>query len=489
MSKSLPHEVIVNLLDNAKQVFSSEREELQDSDSSEAGKLRARPLGYDLEAMNAQYALILVGSRAMVLSEQSGASLNDRVRFLSVDAFKTYFLNSPTEYVKANEILTTTRAERWLRDPKRREFPGIQFRPGETGSKNGYCNLWRGFSVEAKKGGSYSVFRDHLRNIVCQADEALFQWVFAWFAHMFQKPQERIGTALVLRGAMGSGKTKVGEVMGSLVQDHYVIVDDARYVTGQFNSHMASCLFLQADEAVWAGDKSAEGRLKGLVTSKYQMIEQKGIDPIRLENYIRLIMTSNEDWVVPAGKDERRFCVLDVSNTVAQNHEYFALMERELDNGGREALLFDLLHVDLSGINLREIPKTAALLEQKIRSLHPVEAWWFARLSEGAPTRQFDNWPAMISKQDLFTDFIEASDRAGVRRRGYETEIGMKLKKIAPGLTERRAEPDANGRRLRCYLLPALAKAREDFAEAMKQDIDWPAETEEPAANPETEET
>ena len=106
-------------------------------------------------------------------------------------------------------------------------------------------------------------------------------------------------------------------------------------MTGQFNAHMASCLLLQADEAIWAGDKAVEGRLKGLITAPMQQIEAKGIDPIRLDNFVRLIMTSNEDWVVPAGKDERRFAVLDVDPRCAQNHEYFAEMDEEMAAGGR----------------------------------------------------------------------------------------------------------------------------------------------------------
>jgi Family of unknown function (DUF5906) len=116
--------------------------------------------------------------------------------------------------------------------------------------------------------------------------------------------------------------------------------DEARYITGQFNAHMASCLLLQADEAVWAGDKAAEGRLKGIITSETQMIESKGVDPIRLRNFLRVIMTSNEGWVVPAGMDERRFCVLDVGSGCAQNHEYFGEMDDELNAGGRERLNF-----------------------------------------------------------------------------------------------------------------------------------------------------
>ena len=98
---------------------------------------------------------------------------------------------------------------------------------------------------------------------------------------MAQRPRERIGVARAARRD-GSGKTVVGEHSGALIPHHYFLVDDPRHVTGQFNAHMASCLLLQADEAVWAGDKAAEGRLKGLITSPIQQIEAKGVDPIRL---------------------------------------------------------------------------------------------------------------------------------------------------------------------------------------------------------------
>jgi hypothetical protein len=278
---------------------------------------------------------------------------------------------------------------------------------------------------------------------------------------------------------MGSGKTKVGEVIGSLISSHYFLVDDPRYITGQFNAHMASCLLLQAEEAVWAGDKHAEGRLKGLITSRFQMIEQKGIDPIRLENFVRVMMTSNEDWVVPAGKTERRFCVLDVSDLVAQNHNYFADMEKELAAGGREALLRDLLAFDLSTVNLWKIPKTGALLEQKLRSLDPVEAWWLGRLRDGTGTRNMDEWPEVIARQALFADFIDASEKAGVKRRGYETEISMKLRRIIPNLGSRRASMGTNPvARVWCYVLPPLEECRAYFEAAVGQKVSWPKDDE-----------
>src|SRR3954454_18375911 len=119
-------------------------------------------------------------------------------------------------------------------------------------------------------------------------------------------------TALVLRGGQGVGKTKVGQVFGSLLGDHYALVAESRYVTGQFNAHMMALILLHADEAFWAGDKTAEGNLKDLVTGDTHFIEFKGIDPIRVRNYVRLFVTGNHDWQIPAGFGERRFAVLDV---------------------------------------------------------------------------------------------------------------------------------------------------------------------------------
>ena len=119
----------------------------------------------------------------------------------------------------------------------------------------------------------------------------------------------------VITGKQGCGKTVVGQVVGNLFSSHYCLADDARYVSGQFNAHMENCLLLQADEGFWAGDKQAESRLKGLVTSSHQFIERKGIDPVKVKNFVHLMITSNNDWVVPAGFEERRFCVIDVGDS------------------------------------------------------------------------------------------------------------------------------------------------------------------------------
>ncbi|MFT6659705.1 primase-helicase family protein [Maritalea sp.] len=436
--------------------------------------------GFDIEQMNNEWALVLLGSKAALVHEQPQADVEDRIQIRTVDAFHRWYDNKFVYWQGADgKMKPMTYSKVWMSSKHRRQYQGLEFFPNPDGADStpGYLNMWHGFDAEAKRGkNKYDVFEDHLLTNVCGGDKDLRNWVFGWFAHMFQRPRERTATALVFRGKMGAGKSTIGEVIGSLIQSHYFQVDDPRYIVGNFNAHMAKCLLLQAEEAVWAGDKNAEGRLKGLVAAKTQMIEAKGVDPIRVKNYVRLCMTSNEDWVVPAGKDERRFCVLDVGDGAKQNHEYFAEMHEQLNNGGREALLYDLLNFDLSTIDIWTIPLTTALLEQKVRSLDSVEAWWFDRLAEGELFTGEGVWESEVSKNALHADYLKQADAIGIKRRADRSQFGKLIHQMVPGLKTTRPRSMRSEdvrKRGRCFSFPSLEECRASFCDVVGQEVDW----------------
>jgi hypothetical protein len=274
----------------------------------------------------------------------------------------------------------TPLAKFWVSHPQRRDYDGIVFAPQRE--TPGRYNLWRGFAVEPRP-GDCSLFLKHILENVCRGDDERYRWVIGWFADLVQHPGEKCGTALALRGRQGVGKTIVGKIVGSLLGEHYVAVSDPRYVTGRFNSHLVSALLLHADEGFWAGDHAAEGKIKDLVTGDFHFVEFKGREPIKIRNYVRLLVTGNPAWLVPAGMEERRFAVLDVGEDRMQDHRYFAAIEKQMAAGGRAALLDYLLKFDLSRVNLRQIPRTAALLDQKIASLSPEMSWLLDFLRAG----------------------------------------------------------------------------------------------------------
>jgi Family of unknown function (DUF5906) len=432
---------------------------------AEAGE-RARELMID--AINERHAFVLAGNKAAVMKfEDDGRQF----RLIGVDAFKLWHANKAV-------ARDASPAGAWLTSRRRREYEGIEFAP--AGGRPGYYNLWQGFAVEPRP-GNCGKFLAHIRDNVAQGNTFLYNWIVGYFAQIAQQPDKKLGTALALRGKPGVGKTKVGEVFGSLFRSHYALVADSRYVTGQFNSHMASLLLLHADEAFWAGDKRSEGKLKDLVTGSTHFLEFKGVNPIEVRNLIRLFVTGNSDWLVPAAFRERRWAVVDVGEAHIQDHAYFAAIDEDMNNGGREALLHHLLAFDLKSVNLRAIPETAALLDQKIESATAEEKFWFDTLKSGRLPGARETEPRACRKSKLYEAYLRHAGRTGVHRRSIEVKVGMFLVDHVPGLvTDQKVtfsfynpRNDKLTKRAPAYKFPPLADCRAAFARKINQAVNW----------------
>jgi hypothetical protein len=422
--------------------------------------------------INEDHALVLAGNKAVVMKFEKVKG-RSTFRLLQVGAFKQWFANQQVTVGK--KVISI--AEYWLSHGQRRQFHGIEFNPAKT--RDGYYNLWQGFTVEPKE-GDCSKFLAHLKDNIARGDEQHFKWIVAWWAQIVQQPTVKPGSSLVVRGKQGTGKTFMGKMLRSLFGEHYELVDDQRYVTGQFNSHMASLLVLHADEAFWAGDRRAEGKLKGLVTEIEHMLEFKGIEPMRMDNYIRLFVTANHDWVVPAGFDERRFAVFDISEEHIRDYRYFAAIENEWNKGGKEAMLDYPLKYDISQINLREIPRTKALFEQIVATATAEQAWWFDTLVSGVLPFGLTELN-ICPKRTLYRRYVRHAKIQGVARRAIETRIGMFLNKyVGPELKDRKQKyfvVDRYGTKREeygsVYMFPALKDCRDRFAKELGQEVSW----------------
>ena len=96
-------------------------------------------------------------------------------------------------------------------------------------------------------------------------------------------------------------------------------------------------------------------------------------------------MASNEDWVVPASLDERRFAVFNVSNGRQGDRAYFGALHRELyEAGGAEAFVHDMLAMPLGDWHPRfDVPQTEGLRQQQIESAAPEVFWLWSLLEDG----------------------------------------------------------------------------------------------------------
>jgi hypothetical protein len=277
-------------------------------------KIKADPI---IAEFNEQYALVRIGGKVTVMVFENDTDFT----LLDTGAFKQWYANRSIDIGGGK---TFPVASYWLSHPQRRQYKGIGFWPDVSKAKRGWYNMWRGFGVRPIK-GHCAKFLHHLKVNVCQRNKKYYRYLIAWLAQMVQHPEEKIGTSVVLRGPSGVGKTTVGVYVGSMFfVDNYAPVSSSERITGKFNAHLKTAILLVADEAFWAGDKAAEGRLKDLITSDRQFIEFKGKEVVPIGNYIRVLVFGNPDWLVPATLSERRWVVWDMGIEHKQNFEYFA---------------------------------------------------------------------------------------------------------------------------------------------------------------------
>lgn len=273
-------------------------------------------------------------------------------------------------------------AEVWIRSQHRRQYPGGVVLQPEGKVPAGTYNLWRGWDVVAMSGDA-SPMLGHI-SMLCGGMSELVDYVLNWLALCVQRPGTRPEVALVFRGGQGTGKGTAIRAMLAIFGQHALHITQPRHLTGNFNAHLRTALFVFVDEGFWAGDKAGEGVLKGLITEPTLTIEMKGRDVFDAPNRLKLVFASNSAWVVPAGADERRYCVIDVPRTRAQDHAYFAKLNSWLDGGGVAIFLDHLLHRDLTGFNVRAVPKTAALDRQKVEGMGALDRFILEALDTGA---------------------------------------------------------------------------------------------------------
>lgn len=424
-----------------------------------------------IREINANHAMILLGGRCVIMNEIVDPIFGrPDVSFSQVGDFRNYYANRRHWVASAEGTKSVSVAKLWLESPERRQYKGVVFSPGQEVAE--HYNLYKGLAVEPKA-GDWSLFADHIREVIASGNDEIFAYIIAWMAHLVQFPGgQRPGTAIVMRGKQGTGKGFFVSQLGALLGNHFLHITNPRQLVGHFNNHLKNALLCFVDEGIWAGDKQAEGVLKGMVTEKYFTIEPKGKDVFTVENHVRLIIASNHNWVVPAGADERRFFVIDVGDTHIQNRPHFAAIQAQMDSGGREAMLHDLLGIDLSKFDFGNFPRTEALFDQQLYTMSSAQKFWFHLLTAGAITDDCTEWPDFVSTQGFYNKYLEFCRWIGERYPLTDAILVRDLGKIVPYL--HRFRPNMNGKRVQSLRLPPLQECREHFQKVLKvKHIDW----------------
>lgn len=398
---------------------------------------------HPFEILNGEYAFVMMGSSHRIIQETTDEEGTPVIFHLNEDSFHKKLAARKLQTSDA-ESKPLTKA--WISSTARRTYEGIVFAPGMKIDPRFY-NLWRGFSIDPIALNepptevmieAVKKFEEHLFVNVCESNTEYYEWVYTWFAHIIQRPWEKIGVALVMKGRKGVGKNILLDTVGNLFSNNYMVTANKRYLTSQFNSHMENLLLMVLDEAFWSGSKEDHGILKNLITAPEITIERKGFDSYDAKSRLRIAIIGNESWIVPASEDERRYAVFNVGESRMQDTDFFTALREGMEAGGYRYLLRKFLDWDISKINLRKAPQTEGLREQKEESLSAFQKLWRDYLIQGyVPGLGFEEgqW---ITKVNL----TELSDRmhGELKTKGNSLwkwnirDFEIELKEVLPGV-------------------------------------------------------
>ena len=428
---------------------------------------------------------------ALLLKEKVTIFRKYDYTFISLSALKVEYQNWPcylySGRITAKGKIEITRkkknpVELWLESPDRKEYYSIGFRDNHK-----MLGLFHGWPYRPKQ-GKCDNFINFIHEIIRSGNDQYTEWLLDWIAHIVQRPEHKdeVSTSIVLRGSKRLGKSFFSRKLMDLIgfdpmnpnKSFALKINSNLQLTGRFNFHLAWKLLVIAEELKWDG--RGEGVLKDIIDTPFLTVEPKGRDIYAMPNLMRLIILSNENWIVPATMDESRFFVLDVSEKRKEDIPYFNLLNQHWIDGEREAFLHFLIQRKIQA-NLRSAPRTKAFFEQVWNSLKAHELWLLESLWDGRFEYETRNPEGKICKSRILwpdnavlkigvAEFYD-SYMLFIKERNRRDEIipKNKLKTILERSLKIKIDMKRTGRQ-RYYVLPSAIRAKTILADLFPED-------------------
>ncbi|MHB8056830.1 MAG: primase-helicase family protein [Desulfuromonadaceae bacterium] len=361
----------------------------------------------------------------------------------------------------------------FLVSPQTLCYMGIEFNP--RGTSANYLNLWEGPTV-IRQEGLWLLIQEFLYDVICDKDWDSYLYLLFYIAHALQKPEEKPGVMIILIGGQGIGKGTLGRIFQKIWSATYIQVNNIDAVVGTFNAILERAYIVFMDEALFSGNRRGTDELKSIVTEPIIQISEKYQPSRQIRSVHRFIAATNADHFKNTERDDRRDFTLRVSDVRKGDLDYWKELNEEIEYGGVEAMVHDLLAIDLSDFNVRNKPNTKELVEQKIHSLDPIQRWWHDGLFNGdianGDKSRSDTWPDFIGTQEVI-EGINAVNGGRMHKKPSAIIISQALQKLCPSAKSHQMQTTFG--RHRGYLLPSLQQARAEFEKYIGGVVEWPA--------------
>jgi len=277
----------------------------------------------------------------------------------------------------------------WLKDIHRNDYKNTVFIPfsknikaipfkndAENQEKN--YNLFKGFKSEIISDfSSPSWFLDYLNSVFLIDSER--NYVLNYIAHLIQYPEIRPDSCLIFKGLEGTGKDTIINIIKKLIGNQYVhSCQDLDSIFGNFNSKLSNKLVVQLNEVDQRSFITHKEAIKDYITRDITTINQKNVKVRNENNYVRLILFSNNNTPICLDSSNRRFILIEQNHALKGRTDYWNNFYNTLNDPKEVNNLFTyLMNIDLSNFDPKQIIQTQESLRVKAIGVQPIMKYLF----------------------------------------------------------------------------------------------------------------
>jgi putative DNA primase/helicase len=409
-----------------------------------------------LAQMNKIYSHVVLGGKHKIMTHKPCPVDGTRMSFESIPDFHNNFAHKP-------KLANKNQGKAWFEwSGKKFDFNGIGYYPNEDELPEHVFNTFRGYGCKPKS-GDVSLILKHINEVLCDGDEKAAKYFIQWLAHIFQKPAEKPTVAILMKSAEGTGKGTLYGLLKRMLGASAEQVNGIYQLTGRFNAVIARRLLIFGDE-VDMTSKAVFDKAKGIISERTISLELKGIDPESIPNMARFIFAGNHDQIISAGTRERRFLVLEPSDHIVDDVDYFEALNHQIENSGAQAFLDYLMNIDLGNFNPFKAPVTKALIDEKLVNLRPAQEYLYCELCKPKP---FGGAVRLNSTQLISTYYSWAFDKhLKISEPAARSQMGKAMQTLKIDVQGRSDRADG-----KVYVLPETSDFKKRFAKHLGHEV------------------
>ena len=279
-------------------------------------------------------------------------------------------LSHETDYIKE-----------WYSDKNVRVYDRCDILTRNQDVPHDVYNMWEDpIAMNYPTDGDASLLYQHIKEVIANDDDAVYQYVLDWTAQMLQFPECKT-TMIVGVSAEGAGKDTWVDMFRALLGTKFVMEShSAKALFGDFNHSVLNKKLLVAEELSAKELSQYDGAMKVMITNNRLRVEQKGKDGHEVESQHRLLaFTNKEDSPIQTSDGDRRKVIIRCSDRRVGDVPYFIALRAVMqDKAVIGAFYNDLMKRDVLEFNRTRgkcFPETSFQKVIKSSYINPVQEW------------------------------------------------------------------------------------------------------------------